>query len=229
MSLIKSLTSVIAPSSSRRNANVWIYVEHLCCICDSAECASTLLGGELGTIPSVDELDDSLNLPLHTAAMADVARCVDVLLKKGARTDLRNCEGQLAVDLSLSDNRLGVNWNPNDHCIEDLIYLMKRKPASTYAHNLGLLKYVRVEDGLAEKPSSMGNNTGRSFLNIKDLEVGIVLHPLTLLDQPLPDDNAHFSFFAGKSCGLEGTFLNFQNPLGQGGPLLPNPLQKHPK
>lgn len=78
---------------------------HLCCKCDSAECASALLGGELGTIPSVDELDDSLNSPLHTAAMADAARCVDVLLKKGARTDMRNCDGQLAVDLSLSDKR----------------------------------------------------------------------------------------------------------------------------
>lgn len=80
---------------------------HLCCNFDSAECASALLGGELGTIPLVNELDDSGKSPLHTAAAAHAARCVEVLLKKHARTDLRTKDGQaqLALELSLCDAR----------------------------------------------------------------------------------------------------------------------------
>lgn len=80
---------------------------HLCCNFDSPECASALLAGELGATPLVNELDDSGKSALHTAALAHAARCVEVLLKKHARTGLRTRDGraQLALDLSLSSSR----------------------------------------------------------------------------------------------------------------------------
>ncbi|XP_040369777.1 uncharacterized protein LOC121051460 isoform X2 [Rosa chinensis] len=106
---------------------------HLCCNFDSAECASALLGGELGTVPLVNEFDDSGKSPLHTAASAHASRCAEVLLKKHARTDLRTKDGQaqLALELSLSDTRMDLNWNPNDFSIEDLVIHMSEKDLST--------------------------------------------------------------------------------------------------
>lgn len=80
---------------------------HLCCNFDSPDCASALLGGELGTTPLVNDFDDSGKSALHTAALAHAAKCVEVLLKKHARTGLRTRDGraQLALDLSLSSAR----------------------------------------------------------------------------------------------------------------------------
>ncbi|KAK9950748.1 hypothetical protein M0R45_006219 [Rubus argutus] len=106
---------------------------HVCCNLDSAECASALLGGGLGAIPLVNELDDSGKSPLHTAAAAHAARCVEVLLEEDARTDLTTKDGQaqLALELSLCDKRIDVNWNLNDFSIEDLVIHMSEKDLST--------------------------------------------------------------------------------------------------
>ncbi|KAL6143451.1 hypothetical protein ACLB2K_054146 [Fragaria x ananassa] len=106
---------------------------HLCCNFDSADCASSILGGDLGAVPIVNECDDSGKSPLHTAASAHASRCVEVLLKKHARTDLRTKDGQaqLALELSLADTRTDPNWNPNNLSIEDLVIHMSEKDLST--------------------------------------------------------------------------------------------------
>lgn len=80
---------------------------HLCCVFDSAECASALLGGDVGEVPMTNEVDESGKSPLHTAAESHAARCVELLLRKRARTDLRTKDGraQLPLELSLSSTR----------------------------------------------------------------------------------------------------------------------------
>ncbi|XP_062106663.1 uncharacterized protein LOC133818003 [Humulus lupulus] len=107
---------------------------HLCCVYDSADCASALLCGELGTVPLVNEVDEETGKsPLHTAAEMHAVRCVELLLKKRARTDLRTRDGraQLALELSLSSSRMDVTWNPDDYSIEDLVVFLGEKDLNT--------------------------------------------------------------------------------------------------
>ena len=107
---------------------------HLCCVYDSVDCASALLCGELGTVPLVNDVDDETGkTPLHTAAESHAARCVELLLKKRARTDVRTRDGraQLALELSLSSSRMDVTWNPDDYSIEDLVVFLGEKDLNT--------------------------------------------------------------------------------------------------
>ena len=78
-----------------------------CCRFDSADCATALLNGEIGTLPFINEMDESGRTALHTAAEAHAARCVELLLRKRARTDLKSKDGtsQIALELSLSSRR----------------------------------------------------------------------------------------------------------------------------
>lgn len=80
---------------------------HLCCVFDSVECASALLCGELDSVPLVNEVNEMGKSPLHTAAESHSGRCLGLLLKKRARTDVRTKDGraQLALELSLSSTR----------------------------------------------------------------------------------------------------------------------------
>ena len=80
---------------------------YLCCALDSVDCASALLNGEVGTVPLVNEMNETGKSALHTAAEWHSARCVELLLKKRARTDLKTRDGraQLPLELSLSSPR----------------------------------------------------------------------------------------------------------------------------
>lgn len=76
---------------------------HLCCASDSADSAAALLNGELGTLPLVNEFDDETGRsPLHTAAESHSKRCVELLLKKRGRTDLKTKDGRSLIPLELS-------------------------------------------------------------------------------------------------------------------------------
>lgn len=79
----------------------------LCCASDSVECAVALVNGEFGTVPLVNETNEAGWSPLHTAAKSHAKRCVEVLLKKRARTDLKTKDGRslLPLQLSLSCSR----------------------------------------------------------------------------------------------------------------------------
>jgi len=76
----------------------------LCCASDSVECASSLVNGEFGTVPLVNEMNEAGWSPLHTAAKSHAKRCVEVLLKK---RDLKTKDGHslLPLELSLSCSR----------------------------------------------------------------------------------------------------------------------------
>lgn len=79
-----------------------------CCECDSVECASALLNGEVnGILPLVNEADESGLTALHAAAASHASKCVELLLRKRARTDLRTKDGRrlLPVELSLLSTR----------------------------------------------------------------------------------------------------------------------------
>lgn len=99
---------VFKPSSSEPlDRSIASKLLHLCCMFDSVDCATAVLGGELGTVPLVNEMDETGKSALHTAAETHAARCVELLLKKRARTDLRTKDGraQLALELSLCTPR----------------------------------------------------------------------------------------------------------------------------
>ncbi|KAL4600685.1 hypothetical protein ACB092_11G216100 [Castanea dentata] len=103
---------------------------HLCCTSDSADSAAALLNGELGTLPLVNEFDDETGRsPLHTAAESHSKRCVELLLKKRGRTDLKTKDGRSLIPLELSffSRRLELIWNPDDFSVEELLVLLSEK------------------------------------------------------------------------------------------------------
>ncbi|KAJ8775072.1 hypothetical protein K2173_020076 [Erythroxylum novogranatense] len=106
---------------------------HLCCEFDAVNCASVLVNGDLGAVPLVNEADKFGKTPLHAAAVANAARCVEMLLKKRARADLRTRDERalLPLELALSTLRVGVTWNPDDLCIEDLVVQLNEKDLTT--------------------------------------------------------------------------------------------------
>ncbi|XP_065856722.1 uncharacterized protein [Euphorbia lathyris] len=102
---------------------------YICCTFDSVECATLLINGELGAVPLVNEFDAAGMAPLHAAAEAHAARCIELLLKKHARTDLKTRDGRglLPLELSLSRTRMDVDWNPDDYSVEDLVVQLSEK------------------------------------------------------------------------------------------------------
>ncbi|XP_004288779.1 PREDICTED: uncharacterized protein LOC101313355 [Fragaria vesca subsp. vesca] len=126
------LTARVSPDQRTRTASKLL---HLCCKFDSHNCASAILDGELGAVPLVNECDDySGKSPLHTAASAHASRCVEVLLDKQARTDLRTRDGQaqLALQLCLTtDTRIDLNRNPDDFSVQELLIHISEKQLRT--------------------------------------------------------------------------------------------------
>ncbi|XP_012084849.2 uncharacterized protein LOC105644184 isoform X2 [Jatropha curcas] len=102
---------------------------HLCCSFDSVDCATSLVSGELGVVPLVNEVDSDGMSPLHKAAMSHSARCVELLLKKRSRTDLKTRDGRglLPLELSLSRTRLDVIWSSEDNSVEELVDQLSEK------------------------------------------------------------------------------------------------------
>ena len=76
---------------------------HLACRHDAAECARLLLDGEYGITPaSVDARDQLTRTPLHVAADAHSKRCIQLLLTRNARTDVRLLDGTRLVALEVA-------------------------------------------------------------------------------------------------------------------------------
>jgi hypothetical protein len=82
---------------------------HLACKHDAVKCARLLLeGGDAGVAPAaVDARDQLTRTPLHVAAETHSAKCIELLLSKNARTDLRVVEGQplLPLEIALMSKR----------------------------------------------------------------------------------------------------------------------------
>ncbi|KAF5479184.1 hypothetical protein F2P56_000031 [Juglans regia] len=106
---------------------------HFCCASDSVECAVALVNGEFGTVPLVNEMDEKGWSALHTAAESHAKRCVELLLKKRGRTDMKTKDGRslLALELSLSSSRMELIWNPDDYSIEDLVVILTEQDLTT--------------------------------------------------------------------------------------------------
>lgn len=76
---------------------------HLACRHDAVECARLLLDGEYGITPSaVDARDQLTRTPLHVAADAHSKRCIQLLLSRNARTDVRLLDGTRLVALEVA-------------------------------------------------------------------------------------------------------------------------------
>lgn len=105
--LLSSLKLLFQTYSEPVDKSIVSKLLHLCCVFDSVACASALLCGELSTVPLVNQMNEMGKSALHTSAESHSGRCVGLLLKKRARTDLRTKDGrrQLALELSLSSTR----------------------------------------------------------------------------------------------------------------------------
>ncbi|KAL9247717.1 hypothetical protein vseg_021119 [Gypsophila vaccaria] len=119
---------------------------HISCEFDSWNTAAALLNGEVrGVIPLINEVEASSgHAPLHTAAENHATRCVELLLRKRARTDLKtrkatanNCGvvsggggGMLPLELSLRCVRMDIKWGPNDP-LDDLLLILSEKDLGT--------------------------------------------------------------------------------------------------
>ncbi|XP_019102231.1 PREDICTED: uncharacterized protein LOC104698747 [Camelina sativa] len=101
-----------------------------CCSCDSINCASSIINGEVGSVPYINDVSDETGLsPLHTAAESHALRCVEMLLKRRARTDMRSKDERalIPLELSLSNGSIDVTWNPTSDSIRHLILLLGDK------------------------------------------------------------------------------------------------------
>ncbi|CAN1162943.1 26S proteasome non-ATPase regulatory subunit 10 [Linum perenne] len=108
---------------------------HVCCAFDAVKCATSVLNGELGPAPLLNEVDGAAGMsPLHKAAAANAARCVEMLVSKRARTDQRTRDGYrlLPLELSLSRIRNDVTWNPDQQSVEDLVVQLSEKDLKAF-------------------------------------------------------------------------------------------------
>lgn len=81
---------------------------HLACKHDAVECARLLLDGGRGiTACPVDARDQLTRTPLHVAAETHSARCIQLLLSRNARTDVRLVDGRhlIALEIALMSRR----------------------------------------------------------------------------------------------------------------------------
>nr|CAB3466256.1 unnamed protein product [Digitaria exilis] len=102
---------------------------HLACKHDAVECARMLLEGGSGiTAATVDARDQLTRTPLHVAAETHSARCIELLLSKNARTDLRVIDGRplLPLEIALTSKRVQTNWSL-DNPIEDLLSFLQKR------------------------------------------------------------------------------------------------------
>ncbi|KAH0465906.1 hypothetical protein IEQ34_006009 [Dendrobium chrysotoxum] len=98
----------------------------LACKLDSVKCAQVLIEGQTGMVVNINEMDGFGRSPLHTAAEMLSAKCIDLLLRNHARTDLRSNDGDalLALEISLASQRTHVSWSP-DESVEELLASLK--------------------------------------------------------------------------------------------------------
>ncbi|KAF9626164.1 hypothetical protein IFM89_031291 [Coptis chinensis] len=93
----------------------------LACHIDSVECAEALLVGKIGPGVQVNEYDEFGKTALHCAAEMHSKRCIDLLLRYSARTDLRSTDDseELPIEMALSSKRM-ITWS-SDETIDDLL------------------------------------------------------------------------------------------------------------
>ncbi|KAK8955983.1 Heterogeneous nuclear ribonucleoprotein 1 [Platanthera guangdongensis] len=98
----------------------------LACKLDSVACTCVLVEGQTGADLNINEMDVFGRSPLHNAAEMLSAKCIDLLLGKHARTDLRSMDGDalLPLEIALASHRVHVNWSPKES-VEKLLVSLK--------------------------------------------------------------------------------------------------------
>ncbi|KNA18515.1 hypothetical protein SOVF_070100 [Spinacia oleracea] len=132
---------------------------HLCCEFDSVNSAEVLISGEITggvVVPSVNDVDGGSGFaPLHTAAENHALHCIELLLRKRARTDVKTkrkaavagviagaavgngcgsgknnntfaARRLLPLELALRSSRMEVDWEL-DQPLDDLLLLLSEK------------------------------------------------------------------------------------------------------
>ncbi|KAM7252754.1 hypothetical protein ACFE04_008263 [Oxalis oulophora] len=153
---------------------------HQCCLCDSIDCSTALLNGEvLGLVPLVNDDVEKGMTPLHAAAESHASRCVELLLKKHARTDCKSKDGRglLPLELALCSHRMDVIWNPDEHSIEDLIVCLGEKDLTTVKLLSEKTKEVQdVAYAMAIKGRVVQLAALLAVATVKVMESKVVLH-----------------------------------------------------
>ncbi|ESQ34972.1 hypothetical protein EUTSA_v10009510mg, partial [Eutrema salsugineum] len=127
-----------------------------CCSNDSINCASSIINGDVGSVPYIEDVCGDTGLsPLHTAAKSHAGRCVEMLLKQRARTDMRSKDERalIPLELSLLNACLDVTWNPTSDSTGDLILLLGHKDLTVVkllaekTKDVNTLAYVYAKSG----------------------------------------------------------------------------------
>ncbi|CAL1392119.1 unnamed protein product [Linum trigynum] len=128
---LDSRNAVVAAALVKRDRAVLSKLLHMCCIFDAVECATAVVDGEFGAVaPLVNDVDAEIGMSaLHKAVAAKAARCIEMLLRRRARTDQKTRDGRrlIAVELSLLRIRTEVIWKPDEHSVEDLVVQLSGK------------------------------------------------------------------------------------------------------
>ncbi|KAK8936287.1 hypothetical protein KSP39_PZI013401 [Platanthera zijinensis] len=97
----------------------------LACKLDSVACTRVLVEGQTGADLNINEMDVFGRSPLHNAAEMLSAKCIDLLLGKHARTDLRSMDGDalLPLEIALASHRVHANWSPKESVEKLLVSL----------------------------------------------------------------------------------------------------------
>ncbi|PKA51963.1 Ankyrin repeat domain-containing protein EMB506, chloroplastic [Apostasia shenzhenica] len=127
----------------------------LACKLDSVRCAKVLIEGQTGPFVCINEMDGLGRSPLHNAAEMLSTKCIDLLLQKHARTDLRSKDGDalLALEIALASKRKDINWSLNES-VEQLL-------ASLLEMDLSAIKSLALETRELTEVSYMMAMEGR--------------------------------------------------------------------
>ncbi|KAF5199827.1 serine/threonine-protein phosphatase 6 regulatory ankyrin repeat subunit [Thalictrum thalictroides] len=122
--LVSELKTLFEYASNQENLeekDLALRLLHLCCHLDSVQCAEALIDGEIGPGIQVNQFDGTGRTALHCAAEMHAKRCIELLLRRKARTDLRSKDdnAQLPIEIVLSSERMIV-WN-TDQTTDDLL------------------------------------------------------------------------------------------------------------
>ncbi|OAP04790.1 hypothetical protein AXX17_AT3G31590 [Arabidopsis thaliana] len=81
-----------------------------CCSYDSINYASSIINGDVGSVSYINDVcSDTGLLPLHTAAESHAPLCVEMLLKRRARTDMSSKDERALIPLEISLSNVSVD------------------------------------------------------------------------------------------------------------------------
>ncbi|KAJ7547502.1 hypothetical protein O6H91_08G088600 [Diphasiastrum complanatum] len=86
----------------------------LACKLDRVACASIFLNGDIGCIVPIDWVDDLGCTALHYAAESHSIKCIELLLQRRAKTELKSKNGYTPLEIAIHSKRLHITWSPSE-------------------------------------------------------------------------------------------------------------------